>query len=393
MSMGGAQRSLTNLARELNQFYNVWIVVFNRNHKVAAIHSNELLSLDITSGSSFLIKALAFILRVRKLKKLKKHLNIDVSISFLEGADYVNVLSQHKDRVILSIRGSKVYDEHMLRQKFYLRKIFIRLLYRRADEIVCVNKGIANEISDFYGIDKVQKRVIYNFYDIDEIRRLADVPLPTEMEGFFEYPVIAMSGRLAVEKGHSFVVSLFADLKKRFPSLKLLMIGEGPERNNIVQLCGRLRLSVNYKTLNENLPDIFITGERENVFNLLKRASLYVLNSSSEGFPNGLAEAMACGLPALSSDCPYGPREILAPDTTSGPLSKTEYADYGILLPMPTQSNDSRKIWLETFILILENKALKDKYMRRGSERIQNFSIDHAIQGWRDVIEPSNVEV
>jgi glycosyltransferase involved in cell wall biosynthesis len=387
MSMGGAQRSLSKLSNELGHFYNVSIVVFNKAHTLNVKNADSILSLDVYSGNGFLLKSIAFFERVRRLRKLKRELSIDIAISFLEGADYVNILSRLKEKVIVSIRGSKVYDENMLRYGFYWRRKLIRLLYKKADAIVCVNNGIAREMAEYYRIN-LPIHVIYNFYDVEQISEQASFPVDTKLMSFFQGRVVAMSGRLAIEKGHLFVISIFSALKKSYPDLRLILIGDGPCRQSLLDYCSSLNITVNYETCLEGTPDVFITGETKNVFSYLGRATLYILNSSSEGFPNGLAEAMACGLPVMSSDCPYGPREILSSTGYHSTNQNAEFAEFGVLLPM-AGTGDSiilRHEWVSSIRTMLESPQLRDKYKKAGLKRILQFSKTTIIDQWRSVI-------
>ena len=138
-----------------------------------------------------------------------------------------------------------------------------------------------------------------------------------------------------------------------------------------------------------SIPDVFITGAQVNVFNYLKQATLYVLNSSSEGFPNGLAEAMTCGLPVLAADCPYGPREILSISLNKRQITEVEYANYGILLPVsgsfPNQS--IHHTWHTTIATILNSIPLQEKYGHLAVARMREFSKTRIINQWREIIE------
>lgn len=389
MSMGGAQRSLTKLSTALGHQYNTKIVVFNRFHEIASSHQEEILSLDVPSGLGAISKIIGFIKRVQILRKMKRKLEIDVAISFLEGADYVNILSRDKEKVIISIRGSKRYDENMLTQHFILRKAILRFLYPKADCIVCVNEGIKNEIIDYFGIKNVPVHVIHNFYDIEEIQRMANSVLPIELEEFFGVPVISMSGRLAKEKGYTFIILTFVQLRKSLPNVRLILIGDGPMRKELIELCNSVNLKIGFKNGNEPVPDVLITGETSNVFLFLKRSTLYILNSSSEGFPNGLAEAMACGIPVLSTDCPYGPGEILRDSPGTAMIRDVEFAKYGVLLPMTNQSNfeQIQSAWLDAIEQLINSETLKEKYAKRGVLRIADFSKKAMIDKWIDLIE------
>jgi glycosyltransferase involved in cell wall biosynthesis len=198
-----------------------------------------------------------------------------------------------------------------------------------------------------------------------------------------------MSGRLAIEKGHAFVIKLFAELKKSDPELKLVLIGDGPQRESIINLCISLMLTVDYKKVSLRLPDVFITGEVQNVFNHLRKATLYILNSSSEGFPNGLTEAMASGLTVLAADCPYGPREILSPTTTTIQNGNAEFAEYGILLPLDSFSKEkaAQEVWLGAITSVLKSPHVRAKYSELGLKRVREFSKAKIVNQWRKVIE------
>jgi len=174
MTMGGAQRSMAKLSIELAKYHRVWLLVFNEMN-IAYPYGGELLSLDVAPKKGIVGKALSFLSRVSRVKALKTKLQIDISISFLEGADYINILSKRKEKVIISIRGSKQHDENMLKTLYYLRtKVLIPKLYRRADWIVTVNKGIADELLTAFRINETRIKTIYNFDDVDEIRNLAN---------------------------------------------------------------------------------------------------------------------------------------------------------------------------------------------------------------------------
>ena len=124
MSVGGAQRSLAKISFEMAKDHLVWVVVFDQDSRTAYDCGGEMISLDVRGGKNWLGKAISMVNRVTKLRAVKRRLNIDVAISFLEGADYINILSQRKERVVLSIRGSKLHDENMHRRFFFSKAIY-----------------------------------------------------------------------------------------------------------------------------------------------------------------------------------------------------------------------------------------------------------------------------
>lgn len=386
MSMGGAQRSVAKIAAELSERYRTHVIVFNRNYNPRFDHmlgKAKIVSLDVSSGPGLITKLISFVKRVRRLRRLKKELNTDVAISFLEGADYINLLSKGRERVIISIRGSKVHDEIMRSKFFFVRRLLISRWYRRADMIIAVNEGIRKELNDYYNLTKVAKRVVYNFYDLDEVTKQANEDVGTTTNGFFQSPVIAMSGRLAIEKGQVAVARIFSQVRKTLPNIRLMLIGEGPERNAITRFCTSSGLHVSYQ-VPEIETDVWITGSVENVFKYLHRSTVYILNSSSEGFPNGLAEAMACGIPVMSADCPYGPAEILHPGRADG--STEIIVENGLLLPM-TNRPEAIDIWTRYLIELLQDKSLRDRLSMNAKRRIADFSKDKIVPQWINAIE------
>jgi glycosyltransferase involved in cell wall biosynthesis len=114
-------------------------------------------------------------------------------------------------------------------------------------------------------------------------------------------PFVVAMGRLSVEKGFDLLLEAFASAAAPRPDWSLAVVGEGPERPNLEEQVKRLGLS----------RQVHLLGLMRNPHALLRRAALFVLPSRYEGMPTALLEAMACGLPCVSFDCPSGPRELI----------------------------------------------------------------------------------
>ena len=385
MITGGAQRSVANLSLELSRHFQLWLVVFNRETPVAYKHGGELITLDVIPGKSLFSKFIAFRKRVAALKKIKKNLEIDVAISFLEGADYVNVLSRCKEKIILSIRGSKVHDEIMRGSFFWLRsKLLIPQLYRKADAVTAVNAGIADELKSYYGLQDEKIHTIGNFYDAEQIARLSEESRTTNLEDLYQYPVLVSTGRLNKEKGLEYVINIFAALKKLLPEIKLVVVGDGPEKEKLISRSNQLGLKSSSQLEWTETPDVVFTGNEENVFKFLNKGILYVMNSSSEGFPNGIVEAMLCRVPVASSNCPYGPAEILAPEIKTNPEA-AYVSDYGILLPI-AHNEQTVSIWVENLYQILKDYSLRKRLSEKAFIRASEFKKENVIDQWLKLI-------
>jgi glycosyltransferase involved in cell wall biosynthesis len=385
MITGGAQRSLANLSLELSQHFQVWLMVFNRESPVVYKHGGKLLSLDVVPGKSWLSKVTSFRKRVSRLKKIKKDLAIDVAISFLEGADYVNVLSRNTEKIILSIRGSKIYDEIMRGSFFWLRsKILIPRLYRKADVLVAVNAGIANELHAYYGMPKDKIHTIGNFYNAVAIGKLLREPRTNDLENLFRHPVLVSTGRLNKEKGLDYVIKIFAKLKNTVPNVRLAVVGDGPEKEQLIFLSKQLGLKTSIEQDWEEVPDIVFTGNQDNVFKFLNKASLYIMNSSSEGFPNGIVEAMLCHVPVVSSNCPYGPAEILAPGNKTD-VEAVQITEYGVLMPI-ANNDETVTIWVDSLSQLLKNDSLRRQLAENAFLRASEFKKENVLGQWLKLI-------
>lgn len=386
MSVGGAQRSLAKISFEMAKDHLVWVVVFDQDSRTAYDCGGEMISLDVRGGKNWLGKAISMVNRVTKLRAVKRRLNIDVAISFLEGADYINILSQRKERVVLSIRGSKLHDENMHRRFFFLRRyILIPFLYRKANLIIAVNHGIALELTIHFGIN-VPIRVIFNYYDLPEIKTLASASLDRPFEFLYKSPVLITTGRLAVEKRISFLIRVFHRLKYSVPDARLMIVGDGPEYENLVSLGRELGLRVQEKGKEEPRAELIFAGNQTNVYPFIQRSVLYLMASTSEGFPNGVAEAMVCGLPVISTDCPYGPREILAPGTELTTLEEPEFAPFGILMPLATDSDGAIDSWTKTIEKLINDNHLRKEYAQKSFVRAGDFSKETSLRQWIEAI-------
>ena len=119
---GGAERSVSKLSNILSKKNTIYFLI--NNHKVKSKYpiSGEIIDLNISNGKNIFHKIFLWANKIYKVKKIKKELNIQISISFLEGSNYLNVLSRFKDKTFLTIRGSLYNDYTISGLKGFLRK-------------------------------------------------------------------------------------------------------------------------------------------------------------------------------------------------------------------------------------------------------------------------------
>jgi glycosyltransferase involved in cell wall biosynthesis len=219
----------------------------------------------------------------------------------------------------------RVSIEEGLADAGWVRHVYLRLvklLYRRADLVVPVSHALAEQLQRLYGVPAEKMRVIYNLYDLDRIRDMAREPLPSEMAAVYEKPVVVNVGSLVAQKGQEHLLRAFAIARRSEPNLQLVIVGRGEIETSLRALAAAQGVE----------QCVHFTGFDANPYRYLGPARMFVLSSRFEGFPNVLAEAMACGLPVIATDCKTGPREILGdsqhgillPDVVAGDASAVE---------------------------------------------------------------------
>jgi glycosyltransferase involved in cell wall biosynthesis len=189
------------------------------------------------------------------------------------------------------------------------------------------------------------------------------------------------SGRLAHEKGIAGIVKVFASVIKEIPELKLILLGDGPEKNNIIQYAHKYQLTIG----NEEYNQIILKGSVANPYTYIKNASLTVLNSKSEGFPNAMAESLLAGKLVVAGDCPYGPREIFALGEGKEIIDKHYPIETGGGILLPPIDESSLILWVNSIIKIVNEKKTCDKlFVRRFQEKT---SQENFIKNWKSILK------
>lgn len=314
LDQGGLERVCALTAQLLKTAYDIHLVVFNTEGMIYDVSGVHLIDLQLGAVPGRFGKLLNVYKRVCKVKKLKKALDIQISYSFGQTANLVNVLSKRKDITWAGIRGYGALDN----------KAEMRFVCKRADRMISCTKVMEEDIAKAHPVKS--SATLYNPCNIDDITKLAKADIDKSFEEFLQRPgkTVVSMGRAHDVKGFWHLIKSVYLTKEKMPDLKLMIIGAGDFEE--------------YKQLAKSLSiekDVLFTGVQKNPFALLKRADVYALTSDSEGFPNALVEAMAVGIPCVSTNCKTGPAEILMEDYRESENQKKIYhGDYGVLTPV-----------------------------------------------------------
>ncbi len=293
---------------------------------------------------------------------LAAYLNSRQPTVLLSALDYTNIaallaqrLSASSTRLAISIHNH-LSTAAARASKPHERKIpqLARRFYPEADRIVAVSDGVAADLAQVIDVPRSRIATIYNPIFRPEILIQAQARLDHAWFTPGAPPVILAIGKLKPQKDFACLIRAFARVRAIRPA-RLLILGEGPQREALLSLARKLNV--------EN--DVALPGFVANPFAYIGRAAVFVLSSAWEGLSNVIIEALACGCPVVSTDCPSGPAEILDGGT------------YGRLVPVGDDAALANAI-----LATLDNPPPRD----RLRDRAQFFSVDCAVERYLDVL-------
>ena len=301
LGAGGAEKAVLTLARKMAYL----------GHKVSVITADNIVEYDIDFDVSIYtldFKKLKWKATYNKYgKRLKslvnklesKHGRFNLITSHLQKAHRLTAIAKIPN-VYYCIHStiSQASLSGRTGVRLFLKRHKLKSLLDKKD-IITVSTGIQHDLIHNVRIKPKSIITIYNPLDFDSIRKLAQEPNPFENENY-----IIHVGRLTESKRHDILLKAYAKSNIKY---KLLLLGDGPLKENIRKQASDLGID----------DKVIFAGFHQNPYPIIKNAKLYIASSDYEGFLIALVEALVLSVPAISTNCPHGPGEILV-----NPLSK-----------------------------------------------------------------------
>lgn len=281
LSVGGQERAMTNWANEFaKNDYKVSIICLFKTEIFYKLDPTIEIIWPVLNRK----KINKFVYALMLIPYIHKNVKLIAPNTIISFGDWFNAYAILATRFL----GIKILITNRMGPNLHLGRLMEfsnKLLYHFADGLIVQTKRAKEIFSSKYKLKKIY--IVPNMLTPINIRNHT-----------FENNIVSI-GRLSIEKGHQILIEAFAMIQNK--NWRLHIIGDGPEMLNLKALSIKLSISEN----------VIFHGHKKEFSDILSKASIFVLPSFYEGFPNALLEAMSIPLACISSDCVAGPREII----------------------------------------------------------------------------------
>ncbi len=359
LATGGAEKTAGLLMNQLHADWEIHLLMFDtRNIEFPIPADVKIYQIGRpTSAEAKPIQVLKLPLQALQIKKYLQLHGIRLVFSILNRPNFIAgylKLFGFKGKTIINERSNASYYYTNKTLGGRLGRFLVKRLYQRADCIITNSIFSKNDLQETFGLKNniisISNGIPYQA--IQQRLALAELPFEKKPSEF----IFCHVGRFHEDKNQVLLLKAFALLKGK--PCRLLLVGRDipVALKDLVQILGLSEQVLLYDQQTDILPWYAI-------------ADAFVLSSNVEGYPNVLLEAMAAGLPVIATDCKWGPREILAPNTVyPSQLVSVDWAENGILVPV----NEVHPM-AEAMQELMEQPMRYQQYKNRSKQCIQAF--------------------
>lgn len=344
LSRGGAERVISLLHRYFSQNHKPYLIIYHG--PVEYEIDGEIINMNLDNNGSMATGIVNIFQRTLLLRKIFKRIQPDLIISFIGNLQPIFTGFP----VVVSIRIDLDYSDEF--SKSWVHQVQLKTIYKfpNVKMIVPVSFGIEKKLKERFGFMNLQ--TIHNPLDLEMIDEMlkAKRPLP------FDY--ILAVGSFKSQNAFDLLIQAYANSRAR-RSLKLIIIGDGQLRSVLEALIQELNL----------VGDVILIGRQKNPFVYMKYCTLFILASHYEGFPNVLAEALACGAACISTNCETGPNEIII------------HKKNGVLIPVGDANSLTKNI-----DELYNDQAARNAFRKKARSSVQHLALPVIGKKWLDLL-------
>ena len=372
LEVAGAEKVVAQIINSFYKEFDLHLILLNNTIEFE-LPVNDITIKTIDNTNLKARKSAKDILKIPllayRLKKYLKQNNISICFSTLNRSNYINCflrVLKWKGTILISERchTSSAYNPDTFAGK--TGRFLVRNLYPFADIIVPNSVGIKNDLIKNF---KLTNKFIVINNPVNITTQQKDMCETVEDFTFDDF-TFSHVARIEKGKNHALVLAAVNKIKNR--NFKVLLIGQGPQEEAIKAQAQKMGIS----------DKIVFLGYRRNVVKYVARSQCHLLTSDSEGFPNALLEALACSTPVISTDCPTGPRELLAgsisQNTNCGGVEKTTY---GLLILV----NDATAL-ANAMLMMMDEEPLRKQYASLGIKRAKDFDLPIIMKQYAELL-------
>ena len=357
LTLGGAERVLVDLANELSKKYEITIFTIyskgelekqlSKNVKIKSLYNKKYLELN--KMQKYLINPIKILLGKKKI--YNKYIKQDyiAEIAFLEGpiTRLFSIKNKNKKKIAWIHNDiSQVFGKGI---KSKIKKIIDKKIYRKYQKLVFVSKDNLEKFNEIYKDINVQKEVIYNYIDKENVLKKANKNEDIEFEFNNNIVNFVTVARLVKQKAIDRLINIHSKLIKNNYNHNFYVIGEGPEKENLEKIIKDQKVEKTFKLL----------GKKENPYPYIKNATYFCLMSKFEGYGMVIEEAKILNKPIIITDT--AAREALR-DYKNSKILNNNYEDIYLGLKNIIENyNKTKQINFESKNLEYDNKKIIKK--------------------------------
>lgn len=363
LGAGGAEMHMLRVINHLDRRRFAPEVVVARGGGAYEAALSKDVPLHVLCPTALKSSGLSMLWSIPSLRLLLARLKPDLLCSVLNhttGVCRLALKGVRKRPVFLVGLQNNVTKDLQVRDNIVVKNLVAQAVkaFREADHLVALSHGVAQDFHHhFPGMDS-KVSVIYNAGVDDRVRALAS-------ETISEFPLpkgnlLVACGRLSEQKDFPTLLRTFSRLRKQRDDVTLWILGRGPDQMALEKQAESLGLGESVKFL----------GFQSNPFKFMAVADVFVLSSAWEGFGNVVVEAMAAGAAVVSTDCDFGPGEIIREGVS------------GFLCPVGDDECLARQI-----LVLLDDKALREAFVKAGKERADDYDALKITREYEEVLQ------